>query len=300
MINQLELLSDYILRPREERTAHIDLGSSCRHSRRSPSGTYNRPAKDDILKYLGIEDDIGAWQKAGICRSHLCPSDSHNGWCRNPQHYYLATWSENVKTDAPGGVGCTAGKARYKNPETGETAVLTREEAEEGDWVGANKGKTTFRDPESGEYHLLTREEAAERGLVGLMAGVGVYRNPENGECLVLSKEDAAERGWVGVVSGTAVYRDPESGVCTRVDHETAKKEGLVSPFAGTAPYRDPKTGDTARLTPTEAVERGWVSVNQGRKQRPQKRGQCPHCGKEGFAGPLKRYHFDNCPERSY
>lgn len=71
----------------------------------------------------------------------MCPHDSHNGWCRNPRHYYFATPQENSVTDAPGGVGYNKGKTVFKNPETGEVALLPVEEAKERGWVGAATGK---------------------------------------------------------------------------------------------------------------------------------------------------------------
>lgn len=86
-------LSDYILTPKEARTAHIDLSTEC-----VIAGV---PSRAQILDYFGIEDDVERWRDARIHRCHLCQHHSQNGWCSNPQHIYIGTASENAADKDP-------------------------------------------------------------------------------------------------------------------------------------------------------------------------------------------------------
>lgn len=82
-------LSDYILLPRNERTAHIDLNDPCQFN---SSSRY----RQCLLDYLGIEIDLDAVERRKVYACHLCANDS---WCDpcccNPKHMYLGTPTEN-------------------------------------------------------------------------------------------------------------------------------------------------------------------------------------------------------------
>lgn len=158
-----------------------------------------------------------------------------------------------------------AGTAPFKDPQTGETALLTREEATALGWIHVHAGKAAYINPVTGGLEQLTPEEAATRGWRGKNTGKAPYRNPQTGEIALLTKEEAAERGWKGKSSGKA-------------------------------PYRDPQTGKTALLTKEEAATRGWVGVNQGLKHKYR---TCPHCGKLGSGPVMNRHHFDNCVHKA-
>ena len=140
MLERVTKLSEWVLLPREVRVAHCDLSTPCKCVEKTASGFYTRPKNCPLLLTLALQDDLPNWSTAGVVRSHLCPHDSKNGWCRNPLHYYFATRTENAKTDAPDGVGYNKGKAVLKNPETGEVALLFVQEAKEKGWVGVRSG----------------------------------------------------------------------------------------------------------------------------------------------------------------
>jgi len=63
------------------------------------------------------------------------------------------------------------GKSIYRDPSTGETALLTRKDAEERGWVHQSVGKAAYKDPNAGQTAYLTKQEAEERGWVGHRAG---------------------------------------------------------------------------------------------------------------------------------
>ena len=85
------------------------------------------------MAYFCLEDDVANWQKAGINRNHVCPCDSQRGWCRNPEHYYIGTASEN-HLDYPGRKGRNAGKSIYVNPDTGVAKMLEPHLAKQWGW----------------------------------------------------------------------------------------------------------------------------------------------------------------------
>lgn len=82
-------LSDYILKSREERTAHIDLTTEC------VLGGDGHRKKHILLDYLQLTNDVDNWTRARIHRCHMCEHGRRNGWCVNPQHFYFGTASEN-------------------------------------------------------------------------------------------------------------------------------------------------------------------------------------------------------------
>lgn len=81
-------LSDYILKTREERTAHIDLSTPC-----DPRGSV---PKSKTVEFHELIDDCPNWVEAKVSRNHLCEHGSTNGWCSNPLHYYIGTAQENA------------------------------------------------------------------------------------------------------------------------------------------------------------------------------------------------------------
>ncbi len=82
-------LSEYILRPQDERMAHIDLATPCDLSCKS------HEARRKVDQWHGLENDIANWKEARIQCCHLCKHHSRNGWCANPLHVYIGTTSEN-------------------------------------------------------------------------------------------------------------------------------------------------------------------------------------------------------------
>jgi len=81
-------LSEWILRSREERTAHIDLSTPCE---------FDAPVRNKhiLLNHLSIDDDCPNWTEAKIHRCHLCSCGRRKGGCVNPKHFYFGTASEN-------------------------------------------------------------------------------------------------------------------------------------------------------------------------------------------------------------
>lgn len=230
--------------------------------------------------------------------------DLYEKWCGNKGQctYVCPVTGETAlltreRAEDLGWVGVNAGKSVFVDRKTGETALLTASEAEARGWVSIATGKASYRDPESGVIRLLTRDEAEEKGWVSARIGRTLYRNPETGECGILTKAEAEEKGWVGVTKGKTTYYDAETGEFHCLTQEEASQRGLEGFNKGKAAYRDPQTGKSALLTTNEAKVMGWVGVNEGRRYT-QRRLVCPHCGKEGGASPMTRYHFDNCKHR--
>ena len=117
-------VSNYILKTRCERTAHIDLSSPCdlsryQHRRR---GKWARKA---LLECLGVEDDLKDWRGGRIEICHLCEHDTNNGLCLNPLHLYIGNRQEN-RMDTPSelrkkGGRASAIKAHAKKDENGRS-----------------------------------------------------------------------------------------------------------------------------------------------------------------------------------
>lgn len=85
-------LSEYVLKTREERTAHIDLTTECE------LGTLygrSRGGNDKLYGLIGVEDDIENWTSERIHICHLCDCGRRKGECGNPYHIYIGTASEN-------------------------------------------------------------------------------------------------------------------------------------------------------------------------------------------------------------
>ena len=90
-------LSDYITTPREERTRHIDLSSSCVMDMTVTAAMRRHRARRGLLERFGIENDIDNWKRNSVAMCHLCDCHSQNGWCTNLDHIYIGTYSENRK-----------------------------------------------------------------------------------------------------------------------------------------------------------------------------------------------------------
>lgn len=103
-------LSEYILLPRSERTAHIDLSTPCECNKRK-----GKQENSGLFKKLcgkhGIINDIAHRRMANIDVCHLCPQKH----CQNPSHAYIGTSSENYR-DVP----------EEKRMESAKTQVVTR------------------------------------------------------------------------------------------------------------------------------------------------------------------------------
>lgn len=85
-------LSQYILLPREERIAHIDLGVECK------LGTLGRRQRGGLIPLftlLGVEDDISSWVSSRIHVCHLCSCGRRRGQCGEVKHIYIGTAREN-------------------------------------------------------------------------------------------------------------------------------------------------------------------------------------------------------------
>lgn len=90
-------LTEYILLPREVRTAHVDLSTPCdcegrQHLKRQGNGKLFKK----LCETLGVENDVVERGTARIDTCHLC-SEKH---CQNPVHAYIGTAKEN-RNDVP-------------------------------------------------------------------------------------------------------------------------------------------------------------------------------------------------------
>lgn len=74
-----------------------------------------------------------------------------------------------------------------------------------------------------------------------------------------------------------------------RPDH-SEKMKGDNNPMFG-------KTHTTDTKKKISEAHKGKEPWNKG-KESPQEKVVCPHCGKQGGKGNMKRYHFDKCKEK--
>lgn len=89
-------LSEHLALSRQERQKHLDLSTPCELPEDCPSGRRYR-LKRDLLKLLGLENDVPSWRKRGasVQLTHQCEHHSRNGLCCNPLHVSFGTGSEN-------------------------------------------------------------------------------------------------------------------------------------------------------------------------------------------------------------
>ena len=128
-------LSDWILRSREERTAHIDLTTPC------DTSMSQKPGKEHFFSVFGFVNDIDNWKKAKVEFCHLCECHSRNGWCVNPMHLYIGTTQEN-KMDQPLEVLVESGRLLGKRERTAETRdKMSKSASARTDDRGAEKRK---------------------------------------------------------------------------------------------------------------------------------------------------------------
>jgi hypothetical protein len=95
---------------------------------------------------------------------------------------------------------------------------------------------------------------------------------------------------WANLIVENAKVGKPKGTVMTK-----EQKKNLKGVFEkGNIPHNTgkPHSEETKRRI-SEALT-GRIAWNKGKKEV---RITCPHCNKTGGKGPMKRYHFDNCPE---
>jgi hypothetical protein len=86
-------LSDYILLPRQQRIAHINLIAPCNCWAGNQSWAKEKMRKN-LLTYLTLHADVKGY-KTPCC--HLCEHNSKSGAvCINPLHMYIGTPTENI------------------------------------------------------------------------------------------------------------------------------------------------------------------------------------------------------------
>ena len=90
-------LTEYVLLPREERTRHIDLSSSCELV---PKSRWAR-SKDKHCDFHEVTNDVENWIEGKVQRCHLCHHGATTGVvCVNPLHFYIGNPQEN-RLDVP-------------------------------------------------------------------------------------------------------------------------------------------------------------------------------------------------------
>ena len=212
-------LSDYIKLPRQSRVSHIDLSTPCKCVERLSCGVYKQPPKGEILSFLSVTNDILNWRSAKVCRAHLCQNGSTHGWCRNPQHYYLATYSENFMLDDHSGREAMLTGHAYRDPETGECFSLLPGDPRRLSWVSVGSlnlprkepGTAVVFDPLQGRNVTLPVDVVKERGLSspqkGKKTGKTPYLNPDTNSFEMLSREEAKLLGWRSSAEGVTRSR---------------------------------------------------------------------------------------------
>ena len=103
-------------------------------------GARTKAARSALLAYLGVEDDVPNWVSGKVCLAHLCDHDSTNGWCMNPQHLYVGTYSENSLDRRPGKTdGYTFYLSRVRTRDTVVSAKVSEHMARQLDRLVALK-----------------------------------------------------------------------------------------------------------------------------------------------------------------
>lgn len=110
-------LSEHMKLPREERTAHTNLATECIHTGIKTPSACKRRARENLLKHLGVTNDLLRSTKVHAC--HLCENCSTaESICVNPEHLYFGTAGENSYDKDPeirGRGGCVSGALSLKN-----------------------------------------------------------------------------------------------------------------------------------------------------------------------------------------
>ena len=182
MLQTTERLSEFILRPIEERTAHLDPRFEFDPEALTtkldgvPSDecwtNQGRPKWDQFLP-SHVQDDVKNKRKAKITRIHVCQCDSTNGWCQNPTHSFIGTPSENSRMVVTAGNHNWSGGgfSPYKNPEQpSEIRRMTAEEAARKGWIHNRSGKT---EP----------DERTSCSVCGLVGGKGQIKRWHDENC---------------------------------------------------------------------------------------------------------------------
>lgn len=117
-------LTEYILRSREDRTTHIDLGSPCECRGKKEGKQNNNQLFAALCLLHGIENDVPNRARAGIHTCHLC-SEHH---CKNHLHAYIGTHSENC-LDVPAEVRAEIARKRVATMELRGTQPKAKRKA---------------------------------------------------------------------------------------------------------------------------------------------------------------------------
>jgi hypothetical protein len=135
-----------------------------------------------------------------------------------------------------------------------------------GKLVGHTKGKVVCRDGD--KTFQISKSKFEKSNFVGSTKNIVVAKN-RAGEIKTLEKEEFKKRAdFVGITKGTVTVKDRD-GNSFRVSQ------------------------DDPRLSSGEFV--GVAKGNRYKQKNPQKKIECPHCGKKGIKSNMLRWHFDNC-----
>ena len=151
-------LQSYLQKPLEERQAHLNLSSPCDLPKKT-HGSCKRWARDKISNLLGVSFETQNEVKACIC--HRCDHNSSNGWCLNPLHFYIGTFSENSRDaheDNPEYVEKKKEQFRKIQPKAVEAALLPEARA---------KKQQTFKNNKHAQ-----REKNSQWGTMWITDGV--------------------------------------------------------------------------------------------------------------------------------
>lgn len=125
-------------------------------------------------------------------------------------------------------------------------------------------------------------------GIVPIMTG---ERNPAKRAAVKKQISETVKRKWV---EGSYRTRAPATEETKRKISESRIAE--LNPAYGTAWCNN---GAEEKRIPLNEIPEGWV-VGRLKTLSGFKYTEliCPHCGKTGGGGNMKRYHFDNCLEK--
>jgi hypothetical protein len=134
--------------------------------------------------------------------------------------------------------------------------------------------------------------------LVGHTKGKVVCLN-ENNEILQVSQDEFRKGNFVGSTKNIVVAKNVDGKILTVKQEEFNQRTDFVGITKGTITVKD-KDGNSFRVSQDDPrfLSGEFVGVAKGnrfKQKNPQKKIECPHCGKSGIKSNMLRWHFDNC-----
>lgn len=182
--------------------------------------------------------------------------------------------TEEIMNDIMSYNSSLGGRGGYKNiSKKGKQAISK-----------ARKNKVVAR-LEDDKYIAVDKDEFIKNKMHGTTYQK-VVAIDKNGKNIVVNSEDFYKKCMNGVTKGKTVFKDKD-GNTFMVDpnNERVKNGELVGITAG------------SKQTPESNLKRSLTLT--GYKRGKQKIVECPYCKKKGGISNMKRWHFENCKNRT-